>query len=128
MIQSRYNIGDILYVRETWQHTKCLNINPEDENYGYVYKASENGLLFSENYENWNWKPSLFMPKEAARIFLKVTDVRKERLQNISEEDAICEGIEQLEGNITEFSYKSYTHKHILLNNAINSYKSLWEK
>lgn len=72
--------GDILYVRETWK--KAPN--------GYYY------------YEDWQrndiadvtkWKPSIHMPKEAARIWLKVTDVRAERLQDIDEDGAVKEGI-----------------------------------
>lgn len=74
-----YQPGDILYVRETWK--KAPN--------GYYY------------YEDWQkddiadvtkWKPSIHMPKEAARIWLKVTDVRVERLQEITEEQASAEG------------------------------------
>ena len=85
--------GDILWVRETWQHTKNLGINPEDENSGYIYKCSENGQEWANNTENWVWKPSLFMKKEACRIFLKVTGVKVERLQDISTLDAIKEGV-----------------------------------
>lgn len=75
----RYAPGDILYVRETWK--KAPN--------GYYY------------YEDWlrndiadvtKWKPSIHMPKEAARIWLKVTDVRVERLKEITEEQACMEG------------------------------------
>lgn len=71
--------GDILYVRETW-------------------KKAPNGYFY---YEDWQkddiadvtkWKPSIHMPKEAARIWLKVTDVRVERLQDITEEQACMEG------------------------------------
>ncbi len=40
------------------------------------------------------WRPSIFMPKAACRLWLKVTDVRQEKLQDITEEDAIAEGIE----------------------------------
>lgn len=76
----RYAPGDILYVRETWK--KAPN--------GYYY------------YEDWQrndiadvtkWHPSIRMPKEAARIWLKVTDVRVERLQKITEDGCIAEGI-----------------------------------
>jgi hypothetical protein len=57
--------GDVLWVRETWAHTSQLNINPEDENYGYVYKADGQPW---EDYEGWKWKPSIHMPREAARM------------------------------------------------------------
>lgn len=86
-----YNVGDIMWVRETWQITDFLH--PSDENYGYIYKASENGSEWAASDENWKWKPSIFMPREACRLFLKVTGVRVERLQDISEEDAKAEGI-----------------------------------
>lgn len=76
-----YQPGDILYIRETWK--KAPN--------GYYY------------YEDWQrndiadvtkWKPSIHMPKEAARIWLKVTDVRVERLQEITEVGIQKEGVE----------------------------------
>lgn len=77
-----YQPGDILYVRETWK--KAPN--------GYYY------------YEDWQrndiadvtkWKPSIHMPKEAARIWLKVADVRVERLQDIDGKGCVKEGIEE---------------------------------
>lgn len=72
-------LGDILYVRETW-------------------KRAPNGYYY---YEDWQrddisditkWKPSIHMPKEAARIWLKVTSVRVDRLQDITEDGALKEG------------------------------------
>lgn len=77
-----YQPGDILYVRETW-------------------KQAPNGYYY---YEDWQrsdiaditkWKPSIHMPKEAARIWLKVTDVRAERLQEITAESALLEGTDK---------------------------------
>lgn len=89
--KSQYQPGDILYVRETWhKYTKRVG-NGENcrlqEFYGY--KAS---IANSEDAHE-KWKPSIHMPKEAARIFLKVTDVRIERLQNMSLDDFLDEGI-----------------------------------
>lgn len=56
----------------------------------YVYKASN--IKFSDMLDTLLWKPSIFMPREAARIFLRVTDVHAERLQDISEDGALAEG------------------------------------
>ena len=70
-LRPRYNTGDFLYVRETW------NKKPEEIGGGYIYKAT------TEASELYAWKPSIHMPKDAARIFLRVTDVRLERLQDI---------------------------------------------
>jgi len=86
-------VGDVLWVRETWQHTKyAINLSVDDENSGYVYKASENGKDWEQNTEEWKWKPSLFMPKEACRLFLKITDISVERLQDITEVESALEG------------------------------------
>lgn len=83
--------GDLLWVRESCQHTKLLNLHPTDENYGFVYKADDQPW---QDMEGWKWKPSIHMPKAAARIWLRVTDIRIERLRNITEEDARSEGAE----------------------------------
>ena len=84
-------IGDIVYVKETWQVTDFLHL--EDENYGFIYKASINGQDWQANDESWKWKPSLFMPEVAARLFLKITKIRYEPLCMITESDAILEGV-----------------------------------
>jgi hypothetical protein len=76
--------GDILWVRETWSR---------DESGEYVYRTNY-GTTEDDSFppSMFKWRPSIFMPREAARIFLKVTNVRVERLQDISEEDAMAEG------------------------------------
>ncbi|WP_243126514.1 ASCH domain-containing protein [Clostridium sp. HBUAS56010] len=86
----RYHPGDILYVRETW-HEYVKRVGKGGDCYlaeFYGYKAS---VKNSED-ANTPWKPSIHMPKEAARIWIKVTDVRVEKLQDITEEQAIKEG------------------------------------
>ena len=95
--------GDILYVRETWKEA------PK----GYYY------------YEDWQkddiadvtkWHPSIHMPKEAARIWLRVTDVRVERLQEITAESALTEGADK------------YIHANGTLNEdqTITSFIGIW--
>lgn len=81
-----YQQGDILYVRETWSHP----IVPSDKN-RYVYRADE---VAEDGFKNEAhiWHPSIHMPKEAARIWLRVTDVRVERLQDMTDDDAEAEG------------------------------------
>lgn len=90
-----YEIGDILYVRETW--TKGCIVG--DRKFRYVSQGEMSDIIFKEECIHNNictdgviWKPSIHMPKWAARIFLRVTSVRMERLQNITEEQAIAEG------------------------------------
>lgn len=82
-IYAPYHIGDILYVRETFQQLT-------DENgINYIYKASGD----YSDIIGLRWIPSIHMPKKAARIFLKVTDVRVERLQDIDYEGCKSEGV-----------------------------------
>lgn len=87
-----YQSGDILYVRETWH--KYIKRVGEGKSCHlaefYGYKAS---IANSEDADE-PWKPSIHMPKEAARIWLKVTDVRVERLHEITEVGIQKEGVE----------------------------------
>ena len=88
--RSPYQPEDILYVRETWhRYTKRVGKGEGchlEEHYGY--KAS---IANSEDAEE-PWKPSIHMPKKAARICLKVTNVSVERLQDITGDGAEAEG------------------------------------
>jgi hypothetical protein len=91
IIKVPYQPGDTLYVRETW----CgLPVNEAGHMRGhtiYYYKAD--GELRPKGWRG-TWHPSIHMPKEAARIWLKVTDVRVERLQEITSEQICREGVE----------------------------------
>ena len=104
-----YQPGDILYVRETWQ---CWRAHRYEATADIRFRAggddvrlqfangntdSINRLDYDTFVHKWfshygEWKQSLFMPKEAARIWLKVTDVRVERLQEMKPVDVIKEG------------------------------------
>lgn len=76
-----YHPGDILYVRESYSELS----------FGYVYKADGENIDHLGNVIKWH--PSIHMPKEAARIWLKVTDVRVERLQDMWASDVSKEGL-----------------------------------
>lgn len=79
-----YKVSDILYVGETFSELKFTNGNRR-----YVYKATDK-YPFDEKYiVKFKWHPSIHMPKEAARIFLRVMNVRAERLQEITDEDIV---------------------------------------
>lgn len=105
------NVGDILWVRETY--IKCITWDGEGEcpPAKYIYRADDKGPVDWHNEKtgepgNIPWKPSIFMPKEACRIFLRITDIQVERLQNISEEDAVAEGIRQYPSGEYQFYMK----------------------
>lgn len=89
-IRPPFQAGDTLYVRETWAYVSdWINVDPDvgilD---GYIYKVDWD----AEECEHPRWRPSIHMPKEAARIFLRVTDVRARRLRDMTNEDAEREG------------------------------------
>lgn len=102
--------GDILWVRESF------TFNPIGKT-DYLYKADSLVPKFIK------WKPSIHMPKEACRLFLKVTNVRVERLLEISEEDARKEGVKHLIPR-----WKDYTNEKGFCYNAFSSFKTLWIK
>lgn len=96
-IKSPYKVGDILYVRETWgDYRECQD---DGEGHYYLYRAVYPNGATTYQYpcgpvcDLPKWHPSIHMPKEAARIFLRVTDVRVERLQEITIEGTLSEGL-----------------------------------
>lgn len=92
-VKPPYHRGDTLYVRETFTDHWV----PDEEGkpqLEYCYKAD--GIDIKAEClpgENNRWYPSIHMPKEAARIWLKVTDVRVERLQEMTASESAKEGI-----------------------------------
>lgn len=86
-IKPLYQTGDILYVRESWRKGY--------EEGTYIYKADDKltELPTFKESSKLIYRPSIHMPKEAARIWLKVTDVRVERLQDIDGKGVLKEGI-----------------------------------
>lgn len=91
-----YKIGDILYVRETWTELETVYGVPY-----YAYKADDHILHHSAGENFKKWRPSIHMPKEVARIFLRVTDVRVERLQDIDGYGIFLEGVDNGKSNPT---------------------------
>jgi len=120
--QYPHKVGNILWVRETWAKV----------NNKYIYLAdSKNGL------QACPMKPSIHMPREAARLFIKITGVRVERLQDISEADAKAEGVSRdhrmmmyagMGKASIEMLERVYRDEFILLWNDINAKRGYsWE-
>lgn len=101
-----YHTDDILYVRETWSKGY--------EDGTYIYRADDKlaDLPTFKESSKLIYRPSIHMPKEAARIWLKITDVRVERLQEMEKSDAVKEGIDQ--------------RLCISLGHALMKFKKLW--
>jgi len=103
LLKCPYQPGDRLYVRETWyyeSHMHELTAGEPDLSNGlyshrYIYRASNPDYPVNVGVGELGWKPSIHMPKVAARIWLEVTNVRVERLQEIATDDAKAEGVLQ---------------------------------
>lgn len=122
-LKQRCKVGDILWVRETW-----LNNDghlPTDLRYVYKAELGEKEIEYSKEL-NVKWRPSIFMPYEAARIFLKVRNVRVEKLHDIDEFDAIREGIEK--GGYDDYKYWNYLKDVSNCLSPKDSFKTLWQK
>lgn len=99
-----YKKGDTLYVRETWTFFPCMDCTREGTDCGrtcvtYEDKDSISDGCFVYRAEHptpdrVSWSPSIHMPKAAARIWLRVTDVRAEHLQDIDDKGIMAEGLE----------------------------------
>lgn len=97
-----YQPGDILWVRETWAKSMAGT---------FMYRADDKAIMVER------WHPSIHMPREAARIFLRVTGVRVERLQDINGLHAKEEGCE------------GYVHINPLYGcpETVHNFKTLWD-
>ena len=95
-----YQPGDILWVRETWAHPSKEEIARGTDKNIFLYRADVPSVLYA--WDHWN--PSIHMPREAARIFLRVTGVRVERLRDVKYFDCLAEGIlyRQMETDIVQ--------------------------
>lgn len=118
-----YHQGDILYVRETW--SPLYQDKDSKDVCGYMYKAytlEEYDKMYPDGKDyQWEgkWRPSIHMPKEAARIFLKVTNVLVERLQEIDDEQAKEEGANWRNGKNVGFEEK-------MRRSAVERFAEIW--
>lgn len=125
-LKAPYSKGDILYVRETWWM---------DKEGQYFYRADGIYPQIGGNvFLNVRWKPSIHMPKEAARIWLRVKDVSAEKIQDIDDVKAISEGMLNYDGWMTEgykeavYAAKMYGNKPPLGLTPKERFAHLWNK
>ena len=125
--------GDLLWVREKWlDHVNYVELGycmyAADMPIHWDAKDTEHGDDVDLIESDYKWKPSIHMFKKDARLWLKVKDVRVERLQDISEDDARYEGIHS-EHDGTHIWFEDYQGDGMFkyFSGAIKSFKSLWD-
>ena len=132
--------GDLLWVRETWcQQFGSLTLKPLEPRCAF-YRATEKQhivksdddchvSLNADGTEASPWIPSIFMPRWASRLTLTLTEVRVQRLQEISEDDAISEGIERVGGPTSCSPWKDYSREQRFkfFSAPSASYRTLWD-
>lgn len=112
--------GDRLWVRETFNRT-----NPGGKD-GIFYYRADGKFPWGTEFDGLEvWKPSIFMPRQACRILLEIVSVRVERLNEISEEDAEAEGVEENMG-IPQMECDDQV-AHYPDASFVKSYRSLWD-
>lgn len=155
-----YMVGDVLYVRETWQavyetewseehpftgenirklisnfdsipkveagvSSECKRDPMKPRMKYFVFKASD--IQYADSENGLIWRPSIHMPRDAARIFLRVTNVQVERLQEITAEGALDEGT-NVEFPDPKPPYISLAYTEMRLKPAIRqSFANLWD-
>ncbi len=116
VIRCPYGVpGDLLWVRETWATTEQAGVHPSDAE--MLYRATDPDW---ETMDGWRWSPSIFMPRWASRLTLRITSVSVERVQEITEEDAMREGV-KAESVSTHPGIYSYRAPFVELWDSINS-------
>jgi hypothetical protein len=119
-------VGDKLWVRETWAVFQLETEGRHKEFPNILYRADSstkllvNEVVWKYNTPELKWRPSIFMPRWASRITLEITDIRVQRLWEITDEDVIAEGIGVLVFN------DSYKDSYAWLWDKINGKKHPW--
>lgn len=132
MADNPYGVpGDVLWVKETYRLEQGAGKPAQSEGYLVHYEAD--GAANPEHEWGAMARPSIHMPRWASRLSLRITDVRVERLNDISEADAIAEGIDRVENNFGNGpAYCDYALGDIADNaewyrDPRRSYRSLWD-
>ena len=123
----RYKVGEIVYVKETFtEYTAFSSLGGIDT--WMLFKARGDILP-----GNAKWRSPLFMSEEDSRIHLEITDIKAQRVQDITEEEAMVEGIEKPIEERCMLAYRDYSIKeednegYNWFSTAKDSYSSLWD-
>jgi len=107
-------VGDRLWCKEVWGAWPAMGGGVQEDSLRYRADGE-----YQNEHNAWRWRSPRFMPRWASRITLEITDVRVERLQDISNEDARAEGV------LPSYADRSVEAGHPY--NAIALYRQLWD-
>ncbi len=109
-------VGDRLWIRETWQSLAAMNqCHPSDDQ--YVYRATDPDW---ERMKGWQWRPSIFMPRDACRINLRIESIVVERLHSITDAEIVFEGFRGIGEGVGELDGEFSTLRGL--------FSGLWNK
>lgn len=119
-ILPRYKVGETVYLKEPYIDDIAV------EKIFYKFDKSDRQEAMDCGFD-YGWKNKLFMPESCARNFIKITDIRCERIDTISERDCIAEGIFKMIDpiGIPGFGYDKKDHG-FMWSHAKEAYKALW--
>ena len=135
IVKPKYIADDVLWVRETWRSTDfeyhdgkwTASIQYKDLNKGPRVSWWDNTDVGEPDdciYSKTGWRPSIHMPREAARLFLRVTDVRVERINQITNNDILREGVRSESCNICVHDGGSGCEHCFAI---LNPFRKLWD-
>jgi len=113
-----YQVGQKIFCKESFAEVEV--------GAGMGYNSGKQALYKAVDDYDVNWKPAQHMKQEHSRLTLQIKEIRVERLADISEEDAVAEGVERGIANGEQCGYKDYFVKNLILADAKDSFKTLW--
>lgn len=139
-IKPKYRPGDIMYVRETWQSFFPEEVTEHHQqgarsfsgipaetakgHYMYFYYRADGEVPPDPKHGKAHWCHSIHMPREAARIFLRVTDVKVQHIDTMTEQDAVEDGFTSTYGLTS--NYASDNEYGPLPQSALDQFKQFW--
>ena len=142
-LKPRYQIDDVLYVRETWNYGRIESTSfnsstrwfeSVDIHSDFDFRRATSQYFYrADNFDCFKeldmpWRPSIHMPKEAARIFLRILNITVERLNDICEEDAADEGIKEWFVGMGESGWATNAHADTFWESPVGAFADLWNK
>ncbi|SDP39648.1 hypothetical protein SAMN04488061_2844 [Filomicrobium insigne] len=135
---SPYAPGDLLWVRETWCEGPIGRDGVVEDWRDFFYRATDHDVMGVDDGDGFSvlnadgslrspWRPSIHMPRRASRLTLEVTDVRVERLQDISEEDALAEGVLKVKDHCYVVRGFGYDESGLCHSRATIPFAQLWD-